>query len=158
MGDCTEGQAGVRRPLPRLHQRYFYLSNDAEQLRVSVVQQTASPADLAILEPVRAASPGSLLLAMAGGVTAPEASVVTVGYAAPSIWRTGHGRVQEQLLEGREQLLSAQSDFRLSGSPVLDMHGRVVGMVTGGLGQASYKSRMLTLPVIYMTLQMAGRL
>ena len=143
IGDVTEGPHGVRLPAGRLRAGTFFLRNGATQARVHpVTRKFAGGCDLAVL--TSRSDNSALALVLNGGHLTSECRAIAVGYTAAGVERIGHGRIQKQLLAGKESLASLDCDDGMSGCPAVDMQCRVVGMVTGALGQSALKTRVLS--------------
>ena len=145
VSEGPQGPHGIFVPAPDQPFRggVFFLKNGTTHARVRPLQrQFAARADLAVL--LGRGGNTALPLAVSQRRLCNEGSVMAVGYSAADVERTGHGRVQNQLLEGRESLASLQCDNGMSGCPVIDDRCQVVGMVTGCLGQTQPKTRVLS--------------
>ena len=143
VGGGRQGAHGIFRPDQTFKGGVFYLKNGSTQSRARPLQQHfAGGADLAVLQDRGGNS--ALPLAVSQRRLPGEASVVAVGYAAADVERTGHGRVQRQLLDGKECLASLDCDSGMSGCPTVDERCSVVGIVTGFVGHTQTTTRVLS--------------
>ena len=134
---------GVFKPNGTFKARTFYLRNGRTQVRCQPRQQLfAGKSDLAVLDGGTGNTARSLEVLQR--LVDSEASVTAVGFTGAGTERTGHGRLQEQLLDGTEVYASLDCDNGMSGCPVVDTHGCVVGMVTGWMGHTVPKTRVLS--------------
>ena len=121
----------------------FFLKNGTTQALVRPLQrQFAGKADIAVL--LGGGGNTALALIVSQHHLQNNGSVVAVGYSAADVERTGHGRVQQQLLEGKESLAFLDCDSGMSGCPVMDEMCQVVGMVTGCVDHTQPKTRVLS--------------
>lgn len=67
------------------------------------------------------------------------------GYGQGGVVRSETGKVSGYVQSANESLISAPSDHSMSGSPVMNYWGAVIGMVTGFVGERGFKTRMLSL-------------
>ena len=123
--------------------RTFYLKNSRTEVRCQPRQRTfACASDLAVLDGI-VSDPARPLQVLQRLIDS-ESSVTAIGYTDAMTERTGHGRLQEQLLDGTEVFASLDCDNGMSGCPVVDCRGCVVGMVTGYVGHTVAKTRVLS--------------
>ena len=67
------------------------------------------------------------------------------GFGRGGVIRAETGRVSGYAQSAAEGLITAPSDHYMSGAPVLNLWGGVIGMVTGYVGERVFKTRMLAL-------------
>ena len=149
----SQGPYGQQKPHgPPIHSVVFVVDSSGRGARCLVHPHHFNSSDLAVLlvspeQPADSAdfeSVPALRFTRGNSGLADQTTCVAVGFTSGGDLRSTDGRVQEDYMSSTgECLFSAFADHGMSGGVVVDLHARVVGMITGAVGQRQSKSRML---------------
>ena len=158
-----DGLYGQQKPLgtPELETVYLVDASKTAAVQCSVDVRHFGTSDMALLKADKQlgdfASVPALPLAAGSNDYADQTTCLTLGFARPDDIRRSDGRVQGSYTSSSgECLLTAHADFGMSGGVVLNLEGLVLGMITGAVGEAQHKSRMLQGTAIRLLLALMG--
>lgn len=134
-------------PRDELKQQTFYVSAPALEHSLPVtVWPKRFDFDLAFLQLPQPLSRRCLQLSDHGH--SDQEFCALLGYGTRGILRKETGKGSIALQSATSCLISASSDYCMSGSPVCNLDGQVIGMVTGCVGVRTHQTCMLMLPLL----------
>ena len=136
---------GERVPTGPPHRRRFYAKTNGQTYTVEPMEHRQD-LDFCVLHITTPCPVPRLSLNDEGSSMGDH--VWTFAYSSGCVPRFAEGTYGSRLPDSREKTANMFTDHCMSGGPIFDVRGRVVGMITGGIGDKTLVTRFLPIDLL----------